>query len=67
MENAEKIILPGVGAFDNGMQHLKKYDLIDVLNKKAIEDKIPFLGICLGMQLMTNGSEEGKEERIRLV
>ncbi len=61
LENAEKIILPGVGAFDNGMQHLKKYDLIDVLNKKAIEDKIPFLGICLGMQLMTNGSEEGKE------
>jgi imidazole glycerol-phosphate synthase subunit HisH len=62
LEKAEKIILPGVGAFDNGMQHLQKYDLIDILNKKALEDKIPFLGICLGMQLMTNGSEEGIEK-----
>ena len=59
---ADKIILPGVGAFDNGMQHLKKYDLIDVLNRKALIEKVPFLGICLGMQLMTNGSEEGKEK-----
>ncbi len=62
INKAEKIILPGVGAFDNGMQHLKKYGLIDVLNKKALEDKIPFLGICLGMQLMTKGSVEGDEK-----
>ena len=61
LEKAEKIILPGVGAFDNGMKHLQKYDLIDVLNRKALKEKIPILGICLGMQLMTNGSEEGKE------
>ena len=60
LEQAEKIILPGVGAFDNGMQHLEKYDLLDVLNKKALIEKIPFLGICLGMQLMTKGSEEGQ-------
>lgn len=57
---ADKIILPGVGAFDTGMQHLIEYDLIEILNKKALEEKIPFLGICLGMQLMTKGSEEGK-------
>ena len=56
---ATKIILPGVGAFDNGMKHLNEYGLIDVLNKKALEEKVPFLGICLGMQLMTKGSEEG--------
>jgi glutamine amidotransferase len=37
----------------------KKYDLIDILNYKALEEKVPFLGICLGMQLMTRGSEEG--------
>ncbi len=61
LEKADKIILPGVGAFDNGMKHLQKYDLIDVLNRKALKEKIPILGICLGMQLMTNGSEEGKE------
>ena len=59
VEQADKIILPGVGAFDNGMMHLEKYDLIDVLNKKALVEKVPFLGICLGMQLMTQGSEEG--------
>lgn len=58
--SASKIILPGVGAFDNGMEHLKRYGLIDILNIKALKEKVPFLGICLGMQLMTKGSEEGK-------
>ena len=62
LEKADKIILPGVGAFDTGMQHLQKYDLIEVLNKKALVEKVPFLGICLGMQLMTKGSEEGSEK-----
>ena len=60
INNAKKIILPGVGSFDHGMNNLKKFGLIDVLNKKALADKIPFLGICLGMQLMTKSSEEGK-------
>ena len=60
LKKAQKIILPGVGAFDNGMKHLEKYDLIEVLNEKALKEKIPILGICLGMHLMTNGSEEGK-------
>lgn len=55
---ADKIILPGVGSFDNGMIHLKKYDLIETLSRKALEEKVPLLGICLGMQLMTKGSEE---------
>ena len=62
LDKAERIILPGVGAFDNGMQNLRKLDLIGILNKKALEDKIPFLGICLGMQLMTKGSLEGNEK-----
>jgi imidazole glycerol-phosphate synthase subunit HisH len=57
---SEKIILPGVGAFDNGMTYLHKYDLIETLNYKALDEKVPFLGICLGMQLMTHGSEEGR-------
>jgi imidazole glycerol-phosphate synthase subunit HisH len=56
---ASKIILPGVGAFDTGMRNLAELDLIDVLNKKVIEQKVPVLGICLGMQLMSKGSEEG--------
>jgi glutamine amidotransferase len=57
--NAEKLILPGVGAFDNAMTNLNEMNLLSVLNKKALEDKIPVLGICLGMQLLTNSSEEG--------
>ena len=59
IQNASKIILPGVGAFDNGMKNLQEYGLINILNKKALDEKVPVLGICLGMQLMTQGSEEG--------
>jgi glutamine amidotransferase len=57
--SATKLILPGVGAFDTGMRNLAELDLIDVLNKKVINDKIPVLGICLGMQLLSGSSEEG--------
>ena len=56
---AEKLILPGVGNFKRGMTNLKERNLIDPLNKAVIENKTPILGICLGMQLMTNHSEEG--------
>jgi glutamine amidotransferase len=59
IENAEKLILPGVGAFDNGMINLQKLGLIDVLNKKVVVEKTPILGVCLGMQLLTKSSEEG--------
>lgn len=60
--NAQRIILPGVGSFDKAMNNLKELNLIEVLNKKVLEEKTPILGICLGMQLLTNGSEEGKEK-----
>lgn len=56
--SADKLILPGVGNFGKGMQELEKKGLKDVLCKKVLVDKIPILGICLGMQLMTNRSEE---------
>jgi imidazole glycerol-phosphate synthase subunit HisH len=56
---AKKIILPGVGAFDNGITNLKSSGLYEVLEIKVLRDKVPILGICLGMQLMTLGSEEG--------
>jgi glutamine amidotransferase len=58
--NAEKLVLPGVGAFDAGMENLERCGLIPVLNKRVLEDRVPILGICLGMQLMTRKSEEGK-------
>lgn len=57
---ATKILLPGVGAFDGGMGHLERSGLIPVLNDKALKEKVPVLGICLGMQLLTKKSEEGK-------
>jgi glutamine amidotransferase len=57
--SAEKLILPGVGAFDNGMQNLSVRGLRPVLEERVIEKKIPILGICLGMQLMSESSEEG--------
>jgi glutamine amidotransferase len=56
---AEKIILPGVGAFDTGMGKLKELDLINILNQKVLVEKIPVLGICLGMQILSKKSEEG--------
>jgi imidazole glycerol-phosphate synthase subunit HisH len=59
IEKADKLILPGVGNFSKAMTNLKQLDLIDILNKRVLHDKIPVLGICLGMQLMTNKSEEG--------
>jgi len=56
---ADKLILPGVGAFDNGISNLQHSGLWEVLNKKVKVDNVPILGICLGMQLMSLGSEEG--------
>ncbi len=56
---AQKLILPGVGSFDYGMSQLKKLGLETMLNDTVMNKKTPILGICLGMQLMTEGSEEG--------
>jgi imidazole glycerol-phosphate synthase subunit HisH len=56
---ADKLILPGVGAFDHGMLNLKQAGLIEILNDIVLAKSVPILGICLGMQLMTKRSEEG--------
>jgi imidazole glycerol-phosphate synthase subunit HisH len=60
LRRAEKVILPGVGAFDKGMRHLEEFGLMDALHEAALERKVPVLGICLGMQLLTRSSEEGE-------
>jgi glutamine amidotransferase len=60
IEQADKLILPGVGAFDTGMQRLREKNLIGLLNEKVVKSKTPTLGICLGMQLLTKVSEEGE-------
>lgn len=59
IRSASKLILPGVGAFDQGMKNLEERGLIPLLNQKVLEEKTPILGICLGMQLFTNKSGEG--------
>lgn len=55
---ADKIVLPGVGSFGDAMGNLKKYELDKVILQAAVERNIPFLGICLGLQLLFEGSEE---------
>lgn len=67
IEAAQKILLPGVGAFDSAIQKIDELNLRSVLVHKAKVDKIPFLGICLGMQLLTRGSEEGILKGLDLV
>lgn len=59
LDGATKIIVPGVGSFDAGMGKLRESGMIPVLTQKALVDRIPTLGVCLGMQLMTESSEEG--------
>lgn len=60
LDQASKIILPGVGSFDTGMSKLNDLGLVPVLNKKVNDEKTPVLGICLGAQLMCQRSEEGE-------
>lgn len=57
---ADRFILPGVGSFDAGMRNLAAMPGYDVLCQRVLEDGIPILGICLGMQLFSKSSEEGQ-------
>jgi glutamine amidotransferase len=59
---AKKLLLPGVGSFDKAMQRINTSEIKEVLDQKVLVEETPILGICLGMQLLTNSSEEGKEK-----
>ena len=59
IEDANKLVLPGVGHFSEGIKNINKLGMWDMLNNKVLTEKTPILGICLGMQLMGNNSEEG--------
>jgi glutamine amidotransferase len=59
--SASRILLPGVGAFDAAMERIDAAGIRPVLDDKALRQRVPVLGICLGMQLLTRGSEEGMQ------
>jgi glutamine amidotransferase len=58
LQAAERIVLPGVGAFGVAMERLREHGLVEVLNERVIGDRVPFLGICLGLQLICRDSSE---------
>lgn len=66
LEDADAVVLPGVGAFDPAIQHLRSRDLIQPIRDIIASGK-PFLGICLGLQILFEGSEEGKESGLGVV
>jgi imidazole glycerol-phosphate synthase subunit HisH len=62
ISKASKIILPGVGAFDHCMNMFNNSGLRQTVTKKALEEKVPVLGICVGLQMLMESSEEGIEK-----
>lgn len=60
LESATHAILPGVGAFDAAMQKIAERSLLEPIQRYALEEDMPLLGVCLGMQLLCEGSEEGR-------
>ena len=59
--SADALILPGVGAFDHVVKALNNSNLKNIIEKKVLVEKVPFLGVCVGMQLLFESSEEGEE------
>ena len=66
LSRADKLILPGVGSFDYGVEQLRKYNLDKFIIESASKKGVPLLGICLGMQLLGKSSDEGRLEGLGL-
>lgn len=67
LQFAEKIILPGVGSFDYAMDRLNRSGMRDRLDELVLGDKVPVVGICVGMQMMANRSDEGSSEGLKWI
>jgi glutamine amidotransferase len=67
LEDCQKIILPGVGHFDHAMSELVKSGMRERLDELVLVKKVPIIGICVGMQMMGNSSDEGKQEGLRWI
>ena len=64
-ESTTKLILPGVGHFDYAMLKFKEFQLYDAICDHVLNNQMPILGICVGMQMMARRSEEGKEKGLQ--
>jgi imidazole glycerol-phosphate synthase subunit HisH len=62
LDKAERLVLPGVGAFDHAMELLDASGMRPTMERLVTDEKRPVLGVCVGMQILTNGSDEGKRE-----
>jgi imidazole glycerol-phosphate synthase subunit HisH len=62
IKTATRLLLPGVGSFDKAIQKINTSGIKEVLDQKVLVEETPIMGICLGMQLLTNSSEEGIEK-----
>lgn len=67
LEDAQKLILPGVGHFDHAMAELVKSGMLDKLNELVLIKKVPVIGICVGMQMMANSSDEGTSNGLKWI
>lgn len=67
LEGAEKLILPGVGHFDHAMTQLNNSGMRDKLDELVLGQKVPVIGICVGMQMMANNSDEGKLDGLKWI
>lgn len=67
LDAAQKIILPGIGSYDRGMEALHKHGFVDTIKAKGSDPNVKILGICLGMQMLGNSSEEGKLDGLSLI
>lgn len=67
VETAEALLLPGVGHFGHAMGVLHERGFVEPLRRRVLKDRVPILGICLGMQLLGRGSEEGNAEGLGLI
>jgi glutamine amidotransferase len=67
LSDAKKLILPGVGSFDYAMGQLNASGMREKLDELVLEQKVPVIGICVGMQMMGNRSDEGKLEGLKWI
>ena len=67
LKDTEKLILPGVGSFDYAMAKLNASGMSDELDELVLEKKVPVIGVCVGMQIMGNRSDEGKLEGLKWI